>query len=61
MAEHRRLDEFGSATPEGDEPTPPSPTYRWDPSGTACGSCGEEVTELWESEYGPICAACKEW
>lgn len=61
MAAHRTLDEFGTPGEEADEPEPPEPTFRWEPAGVTCGSCGERVQSLWHGEYGLICAACKEW
>lgn len=61
MTTHRTLDEFGEGESDAQELTPPEPTFRWEPSGAPCGSCGETVTTLWAGEYGLICRACKDW
>lgn len=61
MSEHHSLDQFGSEGEREPDPEMPDPTYRWDPEGNTCGSCGETVTALWVGEYGMICASCKDW
>ena len=40
---------------------PATPTYRFDPDGTACDGCGETVEKRWHDDGQFVCADCKDW
>ncbi|RYJ14823.1 hypothetical protein ELS19_13240 [Halogeometricum borinquense] len=50
---------------DGDSGTvsPAVGTYRWDPDGVECPTCGEIVERLWldEDTDAQVCADCKAW
>ena len=44
-----------------DDVDPAVATYRWDPDGVECPSCGQSVDRLWSQDGEHVCADCKEW
>jgi hypothetical protein len=70
----REVDVEGDSTGEGetdaetdgeddslDGVDPATSTYRWDPDGIECPSCGETVDRLWSQDGEHVCSDCKEW